>query len=175
MKISTNFVYPLQLAVMPVVIAMWLAAAGFAAGAGWLLDEAATLRSDLPQLKQRLERAEKTDTVTSQEHMPTAQELSQTRNRIAKINAAARTAGVQSAVLLNRLETLLPPEAWLASLHYRATEGEVRMVVSAKNIQTLTSFLQKLEHDPLFEEVMLMHEMQAAANAQYEIRMKVRS
>lgn len=110
--------------------------------------------------------------------MPPAQELAETRNRIAKINAAAQTRGIPTSVLLTELGTLLPREAWLTSVHFRATEGEVRLVAAARSSDPLSAFLLKLERDPLFEEAMLVREMEPAgagqASVQFEIRLKVR-
>lgn len=180
MKIATNFVSPLHRAVMPLVAAMWLAALALAGVAWWLLADTAELRGELPQLRQRFERiATGVADAAAQEHMPPAQELAETRKRVAKINAAARTKGVPSTVLLSELETQLPPDAWLSSLHYRASEGEVRLVASARSAEPLSSFLLKLERSALFEAVMLMRETQLAgpgqASVQFEIRLKVRS
>lgn len=180
MKISTNFVSPLQRAVMPLVAAMWFAALAVAGVAWWLLADTAELRGELPQLRQRFERID-TGVVAAaaQERMPAAQELAETRKRVAKINAVARTRGVPSTVLLGELETQLPPDAWLSSLHYRASEGDVRLVASARSSEPLSAFLLKLERSPLFEAVMLMRETQPGgagqASVQFEIRLKVRS
>jgi len=180
MKISTNFVPPVQQAAMPMVVAMWLAALVFAGGAWWLVDETAELRGELPQLRQRLERIETAGSVTATHQlMPSAQELAETRDRIAKINAAAQTRGLPTSALLTELETQLPAEAWLTSFHHRATEGEVLIVASAANADLLSAFLLKLERDPLFEQVMLMRELHPTgpgqAGVQFEIRLKVRS
>lgn len=180
MKISTNFVRPVQQAVMPVVIALWIAAFCLAAAAWWLVDDAAELRGELPQLRLRLERIETGGgAVTAPVQLPSAQELAQTRERVAKINAAAQTKGLPTSALLGELEMLLPPEAWLTSVHHRAVGGEVLLVASAASTEPLSVFLLKLERDPLFEEAMLMREMQPTVNGkasvQFEIRLKVRS
>ena len=180
MKISTNFVRPVQQAVMPVVVALWLAAFCFAAAAWWLIHDATELRDGLPQLRQRLEHIAKAgDAVATPVQLPSAHELVQTRDRVAKINAAARTRGVPTSALLSELETLLPPEVWLTSIHHRAVEGEVLLVASAANAEPLSALLFKLERDPLFEKVMLLREIQPTANGktnvQFEIRVKVRS
>jgi Tfp pilus assembly protein PilN len=179
MKISTNFVRPVQQAVMPVVVALWFAAFSFAAAAWWLIDGATALRQELPQLRQRLERIETGGGAAASVQLPPAQELAQTRDRVAKINAAAQTSGAPISALLSELETLLPPEAWLTSVHHRAAEGEVLLVASAASTETLSALLLKLERDPIFEKVMLLREIQPAANGkasvQFEIRLKVRS
>ena len=180
MKISTNFVRPVQQAVMPVVVALWIAVLGFAAAAWWLAVDTAELRGELPQLRQRLERIETGGVaVAAPVQLPSARELAETRERVAKINAAAQTKGLPTSALLAELETLLPPEAWLTSFHHRAAHGEVLLVASAASADPLSAFLLKLERNPLFEEAMLMREMQPTGNGQpsvqFEIRLKVRS
>ena len=180
MKISTNFVRPAQQAVMPVMVAIWIAAFCLVAAAGWLVVDAAELRGELPQLRQRFERIETgRGAVAAPVQLPSARELAQTRERVAKINAAAQTKGLPTSALLTELETLLPPEAWLTSFHHRAAEGYVLLVASAASADPLSAFLLKLERDPLFEEAMLMREMQPTGNGQtsvqFEIRLKVRS
>jgi len=180
MKISTNFVRPAQQAVVPVVAVLWFAVFGLTAAAWWLIRDAAELREELPQLRQRFERIENAGgAITASAQQPSAQELARTRDRVAKINAAAQTKGVATLALLSELETLLPPEAWLTSVHHRAVEGDVLLVASAANPEPLSALLLKLEREPMFEEVMLLRELQPTANGkasvQFEIRLKVRS
>lgn len=165
---------------MPLMLAMWLAALALAGAAWWLIDDAAELRGELPQLRLRFERIE-TDgsVVATQQYMPSAQALAETRERVAKINAAAQTKGLPTSTLLTELEKQLPPAAWLTSFHHRAAEGEVLLVASAANADPLSAFLLKLERNPLFDQVMLMRELHPTGagqpGVQFEIRLKVRS
>lgn len=180
MKISTNFVRPVQQAVMPVVAAMWIAALALAAGVWWLIDDAAELRGELPQLRQRLERIGTVRSgVAAHVQLPPVQKLADTRDRVAKINAAVQTKGLSISALLTELETQLPPEAWLSSIHHRAVEGEVLLIASSANAGPLSVFLYKLERDPLFEEAMLVRELHPSGASkpivQFEIRLRVRS
>lgn len=178
MKIATNFVHPPQRMVKPVAGAMWLAAAALAALAWWLIDDAAQVRGDLPQLRTRLERvAAEKSTIAAPLAAPPAQELAEMRDRIAKINASAQTKGLPTLALLAELEKQLPPDAWLTSVHHRAAEGEVTLVAAAAGTDSLSAFLLKLEGDPVFDEAMLMRELRpggSGPNVQYEIRLKVR-
>jgi Fimbrial assembly protein (PilN) len=176
MKITTNFVRPAQRMVAPVAAAMWAAAALLAAGAAWLAHDAAGLRGDLPPLRTRLERVDAQKPVAAAP-LPPARELAETRDKVARINAAAQTRGAPTLALLADMEKQLPPDAWLTSIHHRATEGEVQLVAAATRADPLSEFLLRLERDPLFEEVMLLREVQAGgsrAGVQYEIRLKVR-
>lgn len=175
MKITTNFVRPVQRVVGPVAAAMWGAAVVLVAATAWLAHEGRELRGDLPQLRTRLERVEAQKPIAAVP-LPPAQELAETRERIAKINAAAQTRGVPTLALLADLEKQLPRGAWLVSLHHRAAEGEVQLVAAAGQADPLADFLLRLERDPLFEEVMLLREVQASGSrsgVQYEIRLKV--
>lgn len=177
MKITTNFVRPAQRMVPPVVATMWAATIALAAGAVWLAGEGKALRGELPQLRTHLERVGEQKPVAAVQ-LPPMSELTGTRDRVARVNAAAQTKGVPTLALLADIEKQLPPDAWLASLHHRATEGEVQLIASAGRADPLSEFLLRLERDPLFEEVMLLREVQASGarmSVQYEIRLKVRS
>lgn len=177
MKITTNFVQSPQRMVTPVVAVMWVAAVVLAAGAAWLASEGRGLREDLPQLRTRLTRVGEQKPVAVV-RLPGMSELAETRDRVAKVNAAAQTRGVATLALLADLERQLPAEAWLTSIHHRATEGEVQLVAAAGRADPLSEFLLRLERDPLFDEVMLLREVQAGGTrtgVQYEIRLKVRS
>jgi Tfp pilus assembly protein PilN len=180
MKISTNFVRPLPRLVQPLTIALWTAALVCAAAAWLLLRDAANLRADLPHLRQRLANVQAGShaVVTGLQPAPSAQVLAETRNRVAAVNAATQTRGITTLALLTELENLLPAQAWLVSLHHRATDGEVMLIVAAASPAPLSNFLLKLERAPQFAEVLLLRESQAAGgnpNVQYEIHLKVRS
>jgi Tfp pilus assembly protein PilN len=181
MKITTNFVRPAQHAVKPVAAGLWLSALALAAGSAWLVNDGASLRKELPDLQQRLARIEKSGhgAPVQAVRLPPAQELAETRERVARINAAAQTKGISTQALLAELEVQLPPQAWLVSFHHRAAEGEAVLVAAAASDEPLSGFLLKLEHDPLFEEAMLVRELQPSGagktGVQFEIRLKVRS
>ncbi len=177
MRIPTNFVRPVQRVVAPVAAAMWVVAIIFLAGTAWLVGDAAGLRGDLPQLRTRLERVEAQKPVAAAP-LPPTQQLAEMREWVARINAAAQTRGVPTLALLADLEKQLPPDAWLTKIRHRAAEGDVQLVAVAWRADPLSEFLLRLERDPLFEEVMLLREVQAGgakAGVQYEIRLKVRS
>lgn len=179
MKINTNFSDPPQQAVKPLLALSWLTVFGLAVLAAWLLGDGLDLRAELPRLHQRAQRSEAAAQLAPTQALPAERELARTRERVAQLNAVARTSGVQSAALLAELETLLPPQAWLTSLHYRATEGEVRLVAAAPSAEPLSAFLLRLERSALFERAMLMREVQPVgagqSGVQFEIRLKVRS
>lgn len=175
MRIATNFVHPLQRMVMPAVAVIWAAVIAFAAGTLWLAHKGEELRSDLPQLRIRLAHVEAQKPV-AQVHLLPMKELIETRERVASINAAAQARGLSTLMLLADLEKQLPRDAWLTSFHHRAPEGEVQLIASAARSDPLSDFLQRLEHDPSFDEVMLLREVRERApgsGVHYEIRLKV--
>lgn len=182
MKIATNFVRPIQRAAIPVAALFWLMSFAFAVSAWWLLDDASALRGELPDLRQRFVRINATGHAPAVQpvQLPSVQELAETRNRVARINAAVRTKGMPTLSLLDDLEAQLPPEAWLVSFHHHATDGEVELIVSASSADLLSGFLLNLERDPLFEQALLVRELQPSGTGktgivQFEIRLKVRS
>lgn len=179
MKITTNFVRPAQQAVRPLLGLSWLAVGALVVLCAWLVRDALDLRAGLPDLRQRVARSASLVQANPVQALPAERELSRTRERVARLNAVARTTGVPSPVLLGELESLLPPQAWLIRLHYRATEGTVSLVAAAPTAEPLSAFLLKLERSALFEQAMLMREVQATGagqgGVQFEIRLKVRS
>jgi Tfp pilus assembly protein PilN len=179
MRITTNFVNRGDRAVIPVAATLWLCTIVFCTAAWWLVEDAASLRSSLPDLRQRLARVgTAAHGVPQVQNLPPVSELAEMRERVARINAAAQTKGVPTTALLAKLETLLPSQAWLLSFHHRATQAEVTLIAAAPTAEPLSGFLLKLEHDPLFEEVMLLRELSPTSSGksvQYEIRLKVRS
>lgn len=177
MRIATNYVRPAQRAVIPAVTLMWAAAIALAAATVWLAYDGKKLRAEVPQLRTRLAHVDAQKPV-AQVHLPPMKQLIEMRERVAKINAVAQTKGVPTLALLADLEKQLPREAWLTSIHHRASEGQVQLIASARRADPLSDFLLRLEHDPLFDEVMLLREVKAGgakADVQYEIRLKVHS
>lgn len=178
MKIATNFVSPAQQAARPLQMLSWLAAGLLLVLCAWLVRDALDLRAGLPELRQRVARSASLVEASPVQALPAQRELNRTRERVARLNAVARTTGVQSSVLLSELETLLPPQAWLTRWHYRATEGTVSLVAAAPSAEPLSAFLLKLERSALFEQAMLMREVQPTGagqgGVQFEIRLKVR-
>lgn len=177
MKITTNFVAPVQRAVIPLRLLSWGLAGTLVLLAAALASDGQALRSELPSLRARVARSLAATPDRAAETQPSERELGRTRERVAQLNSLSRTVGVTSAVLMVELEALLPPQAWLTRLHYRATEGEVRLVAAAPGAEPLSAFLLALERSALFEQAMLMREVQTPgmASVQFEIRLKVRT
>lgn len=179
MKIATNFVPPAQRAVQPTLILGWIATAALVVLAAALVRDARDLGEELPALRERVARSASATRIDPAP-LPTGErELTHTRERVSHLNQLARTVGTQSAEVLAELETLLPPQAWLTRWHYRATEGELTLVAAAPSAEPLSLFLLQLERSALFEQAMLLREVQRTgapdSPVQFEIRLKVRS
>ena len=176
MKLKTNFVRPAQRMAIPVVAAIWGASIMLLIVAAKLAIDGMEMRNDLPKLQTRLARVGEQKSVASVV-LPPERELGEMKNRVDKVNAAVQAKGAPVLALLADLEKQLPPGAWLVSFRHRAIEGEVQLVAAAGKSDPLSDFLQRLERDPLFDEVMLLREAQLGGNragVQYEIRLKVR-
>lgn len=178
MKIQTNFVTPAQQAVKPLLGLTWLALLLLLLLAAGLIADGLALRAELPQLRARVQHQPGVNAPAALAPQAEAQ-LAHTRERLARLQAVARTRGMPEARLLGELEALLPPQAWLTRLHYRAGEGELRLMAAAATAEPLSAFLRRLEQSALFEQVMLLREVQPGAaeagGVQFEIRLKVRA
>lgn len=179
MKIDTNFVVAPQPTVRLLQVLGWLAASVLLLLALWLLVDGYALRTEMPDLRERVARLAVADPPAAAQLLTTEQELARTRERVARLNALARTAAVPSAVLLREIETLLPAEAWLVRWHYRAADGALSLVAAAPRAEPLSVFLARLERSPWVEQALLLREAQAAerdgSRVQFEIQVRVRS
>ncbi len=180
MKISTNFSSDVSTAVRSLLVIVWSATLLAVFCLIWLIYEAAGFHTEIPGLHKRLsvlESSVKNTALTEDMEKPDLSVLMNTRNKVSAINAITKTRGISTVVLLEHLEKLLPSQARLVSLHHRATQGEILLIATAVNAAPLSEFLLKLEQDPVFSEVLLLHDIQGKADTsvQYEIRLKVRS
>ncbi|MDH5206760.1 MAG: PilN domain-containing protein, partial [Hylemonella sp.] len=159
MKINTNFVDPVQQRIQTLLWLGWLLAAGLGVLGAWLVHDARDLRAALPALRAQAQRSEKAARPAAVPDWPSERELARTRERVARLNALAQTDGLASAQLFGELEALLPPQAWLTLVHYRATQGEVRLLAAAPSAEPLSAFLNQLERSALFEQSLLLREI----------------
>lgn len=179
MKITTNFIDGVQQLIVPVAIAAWLSALLGLGALLWLIVDGVGLRDELPVLKERLPKLEAAAAVASNRELPSERELTETRDRVARLNAIAQTRGLTTLALLAKLETLLPGEAVLVGMHHRAKERELLLLAQAANAEILSKLLQRLEEDVQFESVVLSRQKEVNDGGkvvvQFEIRARVRS
>ncbi len=177
MKIQTNFVRsPLRTA-RRLAVCLLLLCAGLLVAIWWLLQDGSRLRERQVVLLAQLASGAPSMPTPS---LPPDQALSQTRDRVAAVNAQVRTRGLSTLTLLAELENMLPARVWLASLHHRATEGEVQVLVLATQADLLYGLLQELERHPHVAQATLVratrpNQRTSDGLVQFEIRLKVRT
>jgi len=181
MKITAHFAPPVVQLVRPATLTLWaLAIAMLAASAGLLYMGSTTARGEMSALRERLATTEArlAEATATAAFVPPA-ELVAVRDRVAAVNALAGVRGWPAPVMLARLETLLPSNAFLVSLVHKLRDGELHLVAESESVDALTAFLQKLEREPHFAEVMLVRQTQRgsreARGIQFEIRLKEKS
>lgn len=179
MKITTNFIGGVQQLTGSIVATMWLMALLVLGALVWLVVDGVGLRSELPELRERLPKLEAAAAAASHQELPPEQEMIEIRDRVARLNAITQTRGLTTLALLTKLETLLPGDAVLAGVRHRARDGELVVVAQAANAEILSKLLQRLEEDVQFESVVLARQKEVndggRVAVQFEIRAKVRS
>jgi hypothetical protein len=179
MKITASLITSPTRWQRPLAIGLWLAALGLLGSAGYMLQEAATARSDIPAALRRLSVLEPQLAAAKNNQLPPAGDLAAMRQRVGALNAISGPRGATSTALLAWLEQHLPGDVALASLQYRARDGEVVLVAESAGAETLTKFLLRLETEPRFTDVMLTRQgargQDKAGGVQFEIRLRMRS
>lgn len=175
MRIVASFVHApgrfapwLALGVATLGVVLAVAALAFAAHA-W------TLRSELPELEQRLERARKAAEEVAATPLPPAAELERLRARVAAINQVTGSGGDALTGVLQRLENHLPDDVALITLRYQRRQGEIVAVAETGRAELLTETLQRLERNAVFREVRLLRQSERSGGrggVQFELRLK---
>lgn len=177
MKITINFVArPWR----------WQMVAGVAGVAAVILLLAATLLGlqfgklgdDRALLERRLDRVAQQIKTQPHVQLPPSAERDSLRERVAMLNAQGAAKGWSTAQLLVWLEGQMPADVRLVSIHHKSREGEALLVAESANAASLTSFLQRLEHEPAFAEVLLAKQGGRTADVdavRFEIRLRLRA
>lgn len=159
----------------------WMAAAGLSAGAllllvmtAWIVVATIELKSREMELRARVAALQHEDRGDAAVRHAALRDLSSVRDRVQNLNQLIDHSGRPSPALLATLERLLPAPAYLLSLQHRVETGDVALIVAAASSAPLTAFLRALEREPLFQQVLLLHQTTAASggNVQFEIRLK---
>jgi hypothetical protein len=149
-------------------LTLWLATDGIGK-----FREKAVLQERLADIESRLrERA-------LIEQLPPPEEMAALKRRATAINALADVRGWPASTLLARFEEWLPDDVSLVSLRHRGKDGEVVLVAEAENAELLTGFMNRLEKEPHFSEVLLSRQGAPAHGRdgkllQYEMRLRER-
>ncbi len=175
MKITVSFVS------VPGRLAPWLALGLTVAGvllvvmASLFAARAWTLRTEQPELEERLERAKKAADEISETPLPARPELDRLRLRVAAINQITGSGGGALTDVLQRLETSLPDEVALVMLRYQRRQSEITVVAETSRADLLTETLQRLERNTVFREVRLLRQSERSGGrggVQFELRLK---
>jgi Fimbrial assembly protein (PilN) len=179
MKITTNFVASPTRLVRPMATVFWGLTCLVALAALWLAQATINTRSELPELREHLlQLKQRQRQLVNQERSPPDAELRDIQRRVAALNTLSGSHGHSVTTLLADLETWLPSQAWLVSVHDRARNGEVLIVSECESVEPLTAFLLRLEQQSRFSEVLLVKQTPRGAprkSVQFEIRLKERS
>lgn len=179
MKITTNFVASPARLVRPMAAVLWGLVCLVVAVVLWLAHAAVSVRSELPELRERLVQLEQRQReLINQERPPPVAELQDIQRRVTALNTLSGSRGRSVTSLLADLETWLPDQAWLVSVHDRTKDGEVLIVAESESVEPLTAFLLRLEQQPRFSEVLLVKQTPQGApqkSIQFEMRLKERS
>ena len=121
-----------------------MAALSLLGGAVYLLQAGVTARSDIPAALRCLSLLEPQLAAAKSNQPPPPAEIAAMRQRVNALNAISGPRGATSA-LFAWLEQHLPGDVALASLQYRARDGERSCWSPSRRGGTLTKFLLRLE------------------------------
>lgn len=162
---------------------LYCSAAGIIALGFWAVVSASTVRSELPDLRERLAKAVAETRTPAQKNvgeaaLPPDDVLNALRQRVAGMNVLLGHSGAPLLDRLVLLEKLLPVNARLVSLHHVSETGTVTLFAESESHEALALFLQNLEASGQFAEVLLLRQSQPAGRAgalrQFELRLKER-
>jgi len=176
MRVNTNFLVPRHRLALPLAMGTAILAAVAAASSFWFAIDSADKRGELSGLQEKLASMAQRTPAISAVTLPSGKDLSELKRRVAAINSLTPYRGAPLTLVLSKLEELLPDSMWLASLHHRAREGDLMIVVEAGSAEQLTRFLQRLEQDPWFSGILLSkqtpQEVPGRNIVQSELRLK---
>ena len=165
MKLTTNFSHPPGRLVRPLAAILWgcaLAAGGFSLSLAWETDR---LAQRLPVLQDQLNALSARRTESDVQAASRTEELRSLQRRVASLNGLAEPNTGSPDKMLDRLDSLLPDAVSLLSFRYHAPDGEAALVAESWSVQPLTRFLERLERQPGFSEVLLTRESRREAGA----------
>lgn len=179
MKIKTNFIGAMPRLLPKVFMGVWAGVLLLSVLASWMLWNTITLKTELPQIQEKLPELARLVAQADDQAMPAPTQLREMQSRVARLNSIPQGKGLTSLAVLAKLEALLPDEVVLTGVHLRSKEREVQLLAQAGNTEALSQFLLKLERDPQLESVVLVQQKDIQESdtsvMQFEIRFKVRA
>lgn len=175
MKLSTSFVTPVARVVIPMVAGLWAAALAMVIVAVLLVQQAWTMRQQVPEMRDRLAQIDvRMDELKAKDSGPSIVELEGIKQRVMAINALTGIRGWPAPIMLAQLEQMLPDSVYLVSLNHKLKDGEVHLLAESRDAVALTGFLKRLEKEPHFSEVMLVRQAQRDSQGNHAIQFQVR-
>ena len=165
MKLTTTFSHPPGRLVLPLAAILWgcaLAAGGFSLSLVW---ETEGLSQRLPVLQKQLNALAARRAALDVEPASHTAELRSLQQRVALLNGLAEPNTGSPDEMLERVDSLLPDAVSLLSFRYHAPDGEAALVAESWSVQPLTKFLDRLERQPRFSEVLLTRESRRETGA----------
>jgi hypothetical protein len=153
-------------------------ALGLVLGALLLVMRYREMGEDRSLLERRLERLSAQLQQQRSVQLPAGAARQALREKVAALNAQGAPKGWPTAQLLLWLETNMPADVRLVSLQHKARDGEALLVAESVDAASLTSFLQRLERDPAFAEVLLAKQGGRSGGdeaVRFEIRLRLQA
>lgn len=174
-KLHTNLIQPLGRSLPAGLALVWgLVVFGGAAlalqmqDAGRAAAERQAMQAQLARLQERRSEAGQADDFA-------ASAVSELLRKIRAVNAVSDVKGPPATLLLSLLERHLPEQAYLLSLHHRHRTGELRLVAEAPGAEPLSTFLQALESDTTFTQVMLMRQSREPRDGRPAVQFEIKA
>lgn len=130
----------------------------------------------MPALRVQIKKLQKhrVELEKSKTQLPPYAKLIALRQRVSVINNIVASKGRSISDILAGLESALPKNAWLVSLHHKRNQGELKVVAAAIEVDALTEFLKRLENDPHFSQVLLTQQSHGTGKAKNTVQFEIR-
>lgn len=74
--------------------------------------------------------------------------------------------GIDTSIVMSRLERILPDDAYLVSFQYERESGDVKLTVESQFTTSMSRFLQSIESNKQFNDVLLVRQLQTGEGGQ---------
>ena len=105
--------------------------------------------------------------------MPSRNELLQMKQRVSVINGIVAIRGRSTILILTKMEELLPDGVRINSFHHKKKYGELVIIAASREIEELTTFLDRLEKDKGFSQVLLTRQSPGKNKNEIEFELRL--
>ena len=105
--------------------------------------------------------------------IPSRNELLQMKQRVSIINGIVAIRGRPTILILTKLEEQLPNGVRINSLHHKQKYGELVIIAVSRKIEELTTFLDRLEKDEGFSQVLLTRQSPGKNKNEIEFELRL--